>query len=147
MSYGTVRFSTHLNIESNFWFFSLYFMFWFVPVVSVLVIALWIINRMYKRNKQVIPSKIFVKKKKTFLSRFVIESSVGKFIVIISIYWMQWAPPCFLTVFSPIISYKIPESMTKVIYWLTFTVCLSDPIVVLLVNSNIRFCQKNPHSP
>ncbi len=143
--YGTIRFSTHLEIRSDFIFFGLYFAFWLVPVLSVLAIGLWIISHLYKRSKRVIPSKVCVKKKTFFLARFIVKSSVVRFIIIISVYWVQWAPPCFMTVFTPLFSYNpVPKSVTKVVYWLTFTVCLADPLVVLILNPNVKFRKRKP---
>lgn len=78
-------------------------------------------------------SKISCWKKKWARYRMPAEK---KFLIIMGSYWLQWFPPCVMVIISPFI--YIPSSIYTGIYWLTYTVCVTDPICVLLLNPNIR---------
>jgi hypothetical protein len=86
-----------------------------------------------------ISSKISCWKKKWAKYRLPAEK---KFLIIMGSYWFQWFPPCIMVLISPFV--YIPASTYTGIYWLTYTVCVTDPICVLLLNPNIRLPRFNP---
>ena len=64
-----------------------------------------------------------------------------KFMIIILTYWLQWAPPCFATMLQPLCN-CIPDSTYAAIYWVTYTVCMTDPLVILILNPNVSCMKK-----
>ena len=44
------------------------------------------------------------------------------FLIIISTFWLQWIPPCILTLIQPICNDCINIDLYNDIYWLTYTV-------------------------
>ena len=44
------------------------------------------------------------------------------FLIIISTYWMQWTPPCILTIIQTLCDSCINSIVFGDIYWLTYTV-------------------------
>lgn len=65
-----------------------------------------------------------------------------RFQCIITFYWFQWILPCLFAFVNPIFN-CIPSSLESSIYWLTYTVCLTDPIIILLLNPNVTFNSLN----
>ena len=118
--------------------------FWFFPLLSILFIAIWIAQYLYYRNTKIIPSRVIIYKK-SIVSRYrnFRLTAVHKFIIIIMVYWIQWMPPCIITSIMPFMSKNFENhSIVKLAYWLTFTVCLADPLTILILNPNVTFRQR-----
>lgn len=82
-------------------------------------------------------SSIRINKLKTSLkSRRFKMGAQTKLTIIIATYWTQWTLPCLITLIDPICNCVSDEASTA-IYWLTYTVTLTDPIIILLLNPNI----------
>lgn len=60
----------------------------------------------------------------------------SRFQIIIFSYCLQWFPSCIIALIDPVCA-CIPANLIANIYWLTFTVCLTDPLVILLFYSNV----------
>lgn len=59
-----------------------------------------------------------------------------RFEIIILSYWLQWFPSCLMAVVDPLCM-CVPSSLSATVYWLTYTVCLTDPLVILIFNPNV----------
>lgn len=66
-----------------------------------------------------------------------------KFQIIIISYWIQWLPSFTINLFNPFCQ-CIPVDISEGIYWLTFSVSMTDPLVVLLLNPNVAL-KKQPN--
>lgn len=61
-----------------------------------------------------------------------------RYMLIIIIYCIQWTIPC-ITVLVNGLCKCVPNSIYVPIYWLTYTVVLTDPLTILILNPNLRF--------
>ena len=165
--YGTVDFTTDVNFNPSYIKVIYNIVLWFIPLFSILIVASYIIYilEMRERRKKSMsnasskgnftvtflntqiasttselkPStyrKIF-----KYLYRFRL-SGQAKFTIIIWTYWFEWAPPCVVTILNPLCDFCVPSDVTAVIYWLTYTVCLFDPLIVLILNPNVSCMRK-----
>ena len=55
-------------------------------------------------------------------------------------FWIQWIIPCLAVIFKPIHG---NDEIIENLYWLTYTVCVSDPIMVFFFNRNITLRKIN----
>lgn len=62
----------------------------------------------------------------------------ARFQIIIISYCVQWFPSCIIALVDPFCG-CIPQELIASVYWLTFTVCLTDPLVILSLYSNTVF--------
>ena len=62
-----------------------------------------------------------------------------RFLFIILLYWIQWFIPC-VTVIVDGLCDCVSSSTMMPIYWLTYTVILSDALTNLILNPNVKFC-------
>ncbi len=58
-----------------------------------------------------------------------------KLTIIILVYLGQWLPSCFIWMIDSLCK-CVPNAVSTISYWLTFTVSLTDPILILVLNSN-----------
>ena len=63
----------------------------------------------------------------------------NRFLFIILLYWIQWFIPCVAVLVDGLCD-CVPISNMVPIYWLTYTVVLSDPLTNLILNPNVKFC-------
>lgn len=139
---------------------------WFTPLFSIIVVSVYIMWCLHvilqNKKKNQGPAKKVAKKslstleseldwKKRLLSKikkFKISAQT-KFTIIILSYWLQWIAPCLLTIANPMCNHCINGPVADAIYWLTFTVCAVDPLVVLILNPNVTIScfrkKKNNH--
>lgn len=64
-----------------------------------------------------------------------------RFQIIITSYCVQWFPSCIIALIDPFCA-CVPPELIATIYWLTFTVCLTDPLVILFLYPNTVFKSK-----
>ena len=150
----------------NYFNFILLVVAWFIPLVLIFVISVEIIFILRKRIKQKREMQEARKVKKHHTinrsdgsamhtttagsprSKTLIRnwfrkcfhhqlSASTKFIIIITTYWIQWFSPCLLVIINIVCNSCINTDIVSNIYWLTYTVCMVDPIVVLLLNPNV----------
>lgn len=65
-----------------------------------------------------------------------------RFQIIIISYWIQWLPSFLFDLFNPFCE-CVPANVSSGIYWLTFTVSMTDPLFALLLNPNVILKKSN----
>lgn len=170
--FGLYSFTTNINFNPIYLEVILIFVSWFLPLLGIIIFGLYIIyilnmRRKKKRgindrakqisclsskighgSKQATGSDSIVlksnKKEPSLLSYFKNGFKLdvqAKFQIMIISYWIQWLPSCIIAMVDPICG-CVPSNVSSGIYWLTYTVCLSDPFVILLLNPNIKIRKK-----
>jgi hypothetical protein len=147
--YGLYEYNTDLKLTeyNQILFISLIICFLIFPSLISLIISIKMIiylKRIDKRKQnmnvinttnQVIhagnlaDSKLNKKKSK-------LKSST-RYTIIITIFQLQWIPCCLLSLVTPFLNEHLSELINNIINWITNTVCLTDPIVVLILNKNL----------
>ena len=156
--FGLKDFSTDVDFDPVVVGFVFNMFLWFVPTFSIFFLATYILFKLRilskkkkKKTQHATSIKIaqssydndnftrsnHVSKKLTQLVRGVRLNAQTKFSIIIFSYLAQWMPPCLLTTINGLCSNCIDGPVYDGFYWLTYTVCLVDPIVVLLINTNV----------
>ena len=69
-----------------------------------------------------------------------------RFQIIIGSYCLQWLPSCLLAIIDPLF-HCVPMYVIDAIYWLTYTVCFTDPLVILFLNPNVSIRSASRISP
>lgn len=173
--FGVDEFTTlitipYLYIEAIFIFIT-----WFIPLVMIILFAMLIIlilnkRRLRKRfsishdttnhqNHRTITLKapthssslVVVKRTRVFRLKQNLKTlfSLGpqtRFQIIIAFYCVQWFPSCVIAIIDPLCR-CVPTQVSSSIYWLTFTVCFTDPLVILLLNPNVGVCRIKHKTP
>jgi hypothetical protein len=155
--FGTLDYKTELNFQPPYAKLLMNVIFWFLPLFFILVLSIFIIVKLLKRKntrskRNFILARVslntghtsfhnsisfkFKRNMLNMLDSLTLDAKI-KFTVIILTFWVQWMPPCFLRILESACD-CIPESISIRIYWLTYTVCLTDPIILLILNPNIR---------
>ena len=141
------------------------FFFWFVPLAGILLLSiriLWLLNLKSTRNlvlkntikgtkKNAVSDMTSLprtsqtsktkRKSKSFRKIFSLNPKV-RFILIILIYWIQWIIPCVIILVQGLCN-CISNDILFLVYWLTYTVVLTDPLTILILNPNVKFlCRK-----
>jgi len=57
--------------------------------------------------------------------------------IILIVYLVQWVPSCLIWMINSLCN-CVPIGISKITYWLTFTVALTDSILLLALNTNFR---------
>lgn len=141
---------------------------WFLPLVSIFVLSVVILVILNRRTRRKIDMKssLAVKSQHTntgmesmatrLTSRQVILMRLRNFfhlgpqirfqIIIIS-YCIQWFPSCLIALINPICNQCIEPNVIGAVYWLTYTVCFTDPLVILIFNPNVTIqrARVTPH--
>ena len=136
------------------------FILWFAPLVGILVLSIriiWILNLRSLRklglgSKLIGATKNAVSditrstnltqkssnntKKLNVKKKFTLKPTV-RFIIIILIYWIQWIIPCIIILVEGLCDCVSNDILTPV-YWLTYTVVLTDPLTILILNPNVK---------
>ena len=127
---------------------------WLTPLFLILIISLYIMWCLHilmknKPKKNLRPKRALTndtlkgEKRLSMFQKFMEKmakfklSAQMKFSIIIFSYWFQWTPPCIVSITNSICNNCIDGTATSSIYWLTFSVCVVDPLVVLLLNTNV----------
>lgn len=155
-----IPFAIEADIQPEYFGSIMNIIMWFTPLFSILFVSLyimWCLHIIMKKkptkshstsemNSELTESLSFWRKTlKRILAIRV--SAQTKFSIIIFSYWFQWVPPCILTIWNPLCNHCIQGPVADAIYWLTFTVCAVDPLVVLLLNPNVTmFCFREKKS-
>ena len=155
--FGLKDFSINVNFNPTFVGFIFNILFWLLPTCIIFIFSVFILYKLRiisnRNNKRKMKSIVVAKstentdeqknhiwsanfKLNCFSKRFHLDSQ-QKFSIIIFSYLVQWMPPCLLTTLNGICSNCVKGSVFNVFYWLTYTVCLIDPLVVLFINTNV----------
>lgn len=89
------------------------------------------------------------KRKSQFMRKIKKHMHLGpqsRFEIIILSYWLQWFPSCLIAIIDPLCA-CVPSSLSSTIYWLTYTVCLTDPLVILIFNPNVAIIRRRSNLP
>lgn len=146
--FGMKTFSLDINFSSKFQKFILSFIFWFCILISLLCVGISLmLNMNILKNKRI---TFFLKsdensvKKKNRIRALNIHSQL-KIVLLVFTFWIQWMIPCvfyLLDIFMHIFSDHVMNN----IYWLTYTVCFTDPIVIYIFNPKIGLKLNRPKS-
>lgn len=117
------------------------FLFWFLPLLLIFIISTVICYHLYLKKSQFSMNHrrtLNTQNKSIFerLFNYKLESQT-MFTIVMSIYWIQWIVPC-LIILSKLV-FVINEDFLSVTYWLTYSVCLTDPIILIIFNPNVSF--------
>lgn len=146
--FGLRDYSLELNIDSLIHNLLNLIFFWFLPILSILIVSCVIFY--YLRMKQIRRQHLNENNEnrqnrtenKKSLCLKASKRTQSVFTLIMTFYWIQWFIPC---VFRLIYFLKKIEIANE-IYWLTYTVCLTDPLILLLFNPKVSIFHKNPHN-
>lgn len=137
--FGLIEHTLHLNIDSVELKLTNTILFWFLPMLGILVVSSLIL--IYLKISQRRKEK-FKNTKSSEANKSVFERLSGYhlsphtvFIFMMSVYWLQWIIPCLTTLLNMIPNVQIISE----VYWLTYTVCLSDALILLILNPNVSF--------
>jgi hypothetical protein len=112
------------------------FIFWFIPLIIIFIISCMIFYELLIKNKITRQSNRHDDINKS-LFEYIFNYYLGAealFAIIMSVYWIQWIIP---SVFNFVIYLtNIQTEKYSKIYWLTYSVCLTDAILLLLFNPN-----------
>ena len=141
VKFGVVKFSTDINYhESNEIIVNLLLniSFLFIPYIAIFVLSIKIINllKLRSNNKQ-LKQQRNKQKNKTYFIKINVQS---KIIIIISAFLIQWLPCSILGSMTPLlINQSISILVNNIINWFSNISCLIDPILILLLNSNLEW--------
>ena len=154
ISFGFQDFSISINFRPSFVEVTFIFFSWFLPLLGVILLGFYMIYILNTRRKK----KQTANKMGNKITRLSTENLVSilnymkikelklgaqaKFQIIIISYWIQWLPSCIIAMVDPICK-CIPLNVSSGIYLLTYTVCLTRSLIILLLHSNIKLCQRN----
>lgn len=116
--------------------------FWFIPLFLILAISLRIffyLARSSQIGNQTHKHVTNADRNKSIFERvfnYRLESQTV-FTIIMLVYWVQWTIPCLINLFRSFIG--LPDQLQSQLYWLTYTVCATDPITLLIFNPNVSF--------
>ncbi|CAF0957639.1 unnamed protein product [Brachionus calyciflorus] len=143
-SYGIVEYTLGINFKTIFEMFIFSFLFWFVPLMLLLIIGiLLLLNMNSVKNNQL---KIITKKsndneifhKKIQKIKMINRHAQFKIVLLVFTFWTQWMTPCFLSVFNGLFNF-IPSNVMSRVYWITYVVCFTDPVIQYMLNPNMHF--------
>ncbi len=135
--------SLTLNIDGTFRMFIFQILFWLLPFLFIIIVSIIIFyylklrqntrdQRRLEQNRQQNTNI----NKSLFENIFKIKfGSHTLFTIIMSVYIIQWLIPFIveLLMFNSTIQIPFIDS----IYWLTYTVCLTDALILVFFNSNV----------
>lgn len=137
------------------------FLLFFMPLTAIVVLGVYISVLLYNRRKKNIRQRNMMRlaRKLTIIS-FVANSQSeststtisrnilaynrvlaglgleAKLQIIIISYWIQYLPSILILLFNPFCQ-CVSDNVTQGIYWMTFTVSMTNPIFVLLFNKRM----------
>jgi len=107
---------------------------WFLPLITIVCIFLYFIKTL--KHKNIEPATLQAQSNKAKKIKF--KSNVEtKLSIILIVYLVQWTPSCLIWMIHSLCN-CVPNDVSTMTYWLTFTVALTDPILILFLNSNYR---------
>lgn len=169
IKFGVVEYSTEINYDTSGDTINtiLFILFWFIPLLATLIIAIKIIAHLRIRSKKRVSLGVFTRKtrissavrlesfssgsntelrekinlKKIFHKILSFKASSlnakTKYAIILAIFLSLWFPCCVLSILCPFISVETADAFDIGINWVTNLACLTDPVVVLILNSNL----------
>ncbi|CAF0799931.1 unnamed protein product [Brachionus calyciflorus] len=142
-SYGLVAFTLGINFKTSFEIFIYSFLLWFIPLICLLIIGIVLIinmNVIKKTQIQIITNRNQneITQNKIRKIELMNRHAQYKIVLLIFTFWVQWMTPCFLTVFNNLFN-LIPTDVMSKVYWITYIVCFTDPIIQYVLNPNISF--------
>lgn len=144
VEFSSLRVKYLFNLEK----FLFSFFFWFSPLLGIPIVSGIIFYHLKKQQNRKIQLRniCFETNKCLFELLFNYRMhSKSVFGLMMSAYLFQWTIPCLVKLFASLIASKGLNSLFTNIYWLTFTVCLTDPIILLIFNPNLSII-KAKHS-
>ena len=141
--FGLKEYTLVLNIDSLALNLLDTILLWFLPLCGILIVSSLIFvylaiskKRKHKFNKN---TKNDSNNKSVFEYMFNIHlGPQAVFTIMMALYWIQWVIPCGETLLSFIPNVVISSD----IYWLTYTVCFTDAIILLVLNPNVSFLRR-----
>ncbi len=124
------------------------FLFWLFPLCCTFILCFFIfyylkIGQTRRLNLHSQPVNHIETKKSLFEYVFGYNlSTQSVFIIIMSIHWFQWFIPCVIR----LIEFFYDTHLDDGFYWLTYTVCLTDPLVLLIFNPNLLGAEHHMNS-
>ena len=124
------------------------FFLFFLPIVGIMFLGFYIVfllSNIHRKKRGM--SNIHAKNQiSTSQSSMIINfihvlTRLGpetRFQFIIVSYWVQWLPLLLIYLFYPFCE-CVPEKIIHIAYWLSYSASMTNPIMVLLFNSNISF--------
>lgn len=163
LSFGVDDYSTNVRFNPDFLGIILIFLTWFIPLTAIIILAVYILVILNRRRRQVATMRKFspsvthvsalpinsefptnTSKRRVFKKKLKSAFRLGpqiRFQIIITSYWIQWFPSCLIALIDPI-CLCVPSNVSSTIYWLTYTVCLTDPLVILIFNPNVALSKR-----
>jgi hypothetical protein len=125
--------------------FAIYFIGWFLPLMLILIFSIQIIKYLVLKSQRTTNQRQMINNSRdlmTITNNPTIDTNKTSindskklrlkkvfrfkpqtiFLIIISTFWLQWIPPCILTLIQPICNDCINIDLYNDIYWLTYTV-------------------------
>ena len=156
-SYGLIDYSVHVNYNSPIAGSLLIFFSWFLPLSGIIILSVTVLVILNRRTRQ---KHDLTKIQQTMIEprnnhyilqriRFALRKlfHLGpqiRFQIIIISYCLQWFPSCLIAIIDPLCNGCVESNVSGAIYWLTYTVCITDPLVILIFNTNVR-ARITPH--
>ena len=144
IKYGVDDFSFDVSYENRTIEIILISVLWFLPLLSIVVVSgiiLAVLNRRKVPNGRVELSSISGQRSNrnvTVKKWFSLGPQI-RFQIIIYYYCIQWFPSYILAIIDPICGRCIGSNVIGAVYWLNYTVCLTDALVILIFNPNVTF--------
>ena len=130
--------------------FILTFFTYFLPLIIIVLMTIKIIKVLHDRQKKK-NKMIFKMRKSIYLTdnsfsinvtnqtdnvkkKFKLNAE-AKMSIIIIVYLIQWVPSCILWMIDSLCN-CIPSHLSTFTYWLTFSVSLTDAVIVMILNPN-----------
>ena len=160
--FGIVEFTTNVNYQPYFIGNIINLFLWLIPLILILILTILVIRALsmrkfkskkfinYNSSKKTTvlhnKDKVSLRMRLVSLKRFIPQklSPEVKLLIIMISYLLQWFLPSTLTIFNGIL-FDAPVNVSFGIYWLTYTVCLTHPAIMLVSNSNISRKNKVKH--
>jgi hypothetical protein len=131
-----------LNIDGTYQMFIFEIVFWLLPFLFIILVSIIIfyylklrqnIRNQREQNRQQNNNN---NNKSLFENIFKIKfGSHTLFTIIMSVYIIQWLIPFIVELL--VFNSTIQISFIDCIYWLTYTVCLTDALILVFFNSNV----------
>lgn len=147
------QFSPDVNYHPYYVGVIIDFFLFFLPIVGIMFLGFYIVvllsnihrkKREMRRKMSNIQAKFesSTSSKNSMIIHFIhVLTRLGpetKFQFIIVSYWIQWLPLLLIYLFYPFCE-CVPEKVIHIAYWLSYSASMTNPIMVLLFNSNISF--------
>jgi hypothetical protein len=129
--------------------------FWLTPLLLISILSVFIFVRLNKasKNKKALAKNKTLENTTTHKSSTLSKTSHKKkkeasmtphirFLTLIIIYQIQWYIPCLLVIVDGSCNCVSPDVLTS-IYWLTYSVLLTDPIFIYILSPNLKIKIRN----